>query len=170
MPCYVQQIQLPTYEKDGKTEKEIISQLAITVRTLVNNSESLAKYYNRQQKLSPEHKGSSQRNYNKGPYSPGFDFDEEAHIGKHNDNKNKYDRENEDSEANHKNEFIRPRDTLLNMVGEFNARCTTRLAELNKKSQDGKNIELLDSKCHVVSFNTLLKNNFKLIIFTHGLP
>ena len=43
MPCYVQQIQLPSYNKEGKTEKEIINQLAIAVRTLVNNSESLAK-------------------------------------------------------------------------------------------------------------------------------
>lgn len=62
-----------------------------------------------------------------------------------------YDRDNEDTETSHKNEFRRPRDTLLNMVGEFVARCSIRLAELNKKSQDGKIIELLDSKCHVVS-------------------
>lgn len=44
LPCYVQQIQLPTYNKEGKTEKEIINQLAIAVRTLVNNSEALTKY------------------------------------------------------------------------------------------------------------------------------
>lgn len=43
LPCYVQQIQLPTYNKDGKTEKEIINQLAIAVKTLVNNSEALTK-------------------------------------------------------------------------------------------------------------------------------
>jgi hypothetical protein len=46
MPCYVQQIQLPTYKKEGKTEKEIINQLAIAIRTLVNNSEALTKYKN----------------------------------------------------------------------------------------------------------------------------
>lgn len=62
-----------------------------------------------------------------------------------------YDRDNDDAENCHKNEFRRPRDTLLNMVGDFVARCTTRLVELNKKSQDGKTIELLDSKCHIVS-------------------
>lgn len=62
-----------------------------------------------------------------------------------------YDRDNDDSESCHKNEFRRPRDTLLNMVGEFVARCSIRLTELNKKSQDGKAIELLDSKCHIVS-------------------
>lgn len=62
-----------------------------------------------------------------------------------------YDRDLEDAENCHKNEFRRPRDTLLNMVGDFVARCSARLIELNKKSQDGKTIELLDSKCHIVS-------------------
>ncbi|XP_018375379.1 PREDICTED: protein unc-80 homolog isoform X1 [Trachymyrmex cornetzi] len=147
LPCYVRQIQLPTYNKEGKTEKEIINQLAIAVRTLVNNSEALTKYYNGPQKLSPEHKGSSQRNYGKGPYSPGFDFEEDTHTKyiEHSKTRNFYDRD----EDFHKNEFRRPRDTLLNMVGDFVARCTVRLVELNRKSQDGKTIELLDSKCHV---------------------
>ncbi|XP_023318464.1 protein unc-80 homolog isoform X2 [Trichogramma pretiosum] len=156
MPCYVQQIQLPSYNKEGKTEKEIINQLAITVRTLVNNSESLAKYYNRPQKNSPEHKGSSQRNYGKSPYSPGFEFDEEANIGvpvrpptAAEAAKNKQQVFDDDAESSHKNEFVRPRDTLLNMVGDFVARCSARLVELDKKSQDGKTIEILDSKCHI---------------------
>ncbi|XP_025991096.1 protein unc-80 homolog isoform X8 [Solenopsis invicta] len=147
LPCYVQQIQLPTYNKEGKTEKEIINQLAIAVRTLVNNSEALTKYYNGPQKSSPEHKGSSQRNFGKGPYSPGFDFEDDTHTKyiEHSKARHFYDRD----EDFHKNEFRRPRDTLLNMVGDFVARCSTRLVELNKKSQDGKTIELLDSKCHV---------------------
>lgn len=69
-----------------------------------------------------------------------------------------YERDNEDVENLHKNEFRRPRNTLLNMVGDFVARCSIRLVELNKKSQDGKNIELLDSKCHVVNLPILLSN------------
>ncbi|XP_076183174.1 unc80, NALCN channel complex subunit isoform X2 [Ptiloglossa arizonensis] len=152
LPCYVQQIQSPTYNREGKTEKEIINQLAIAVKTLVNNSEALTKYYNGPQKSSPEHKGSSQRNYGKGPYSPGFDFEDETHATKymeHSKVRTFYDRDNDDSESCHKNEFRRPRDTLLNMVGDFVARCSARLTELNKKSQDGKMIELLDSKCHI---------------------
>ncbi|KAK2588606.1 hypothetical protein KPH14_006375 [Odynerus spinipes] len=151
LPCYVQQIQSPTYNKEGKTEKEIINQLAIAVKTLVNNSEALTKYYNGPQKSSPEHKGSSQRNYGKGPYSPGVDFEDETHPTKYTEHskvRNFYDRD-DDAESSHKNEFRRPRDTLLNMVGEFVARASVRLMELNKKSQDGKTIELLDSKCHV---------------------
>ncbi|XP_061939232.1 protein unc-80 homolog isoform X8 [Apis cerana] len=152
LPCYVQQIQSPTYNKEGKTEKEIIHQLAVAVKTLVNNSEALTKNYNGPQKSSPEHKGSSQRNYGKGPYSPGFDFEDETHTSKyieHSRVRTFYDRDNDDAESCHKNEFRRPRDTLLNMVGDFVARCSTRLVELNKKSQDGKTIELLDSKCHI---------------------
>lgn len=69
--------------------------------------------------------------------------------------RNIYDRDNEASESCHKNEFRRPRDTLLNMVGDFVVRCSARLTELNKKSQDGKTIELLDSKCHIVSIFSL---------------
>ncbi|XP_026299993.1 protein unc-80 homolog isoform X4 [Apis mellifera] len=152
LPCYVQQIQSPTYNKEGKTEKEIIHQLAVAVKTLVNNSEALTKYYNGPQKSSPEHKGSSQRNYGKGPYSPGYDFEDETHASKyieHSRVRTFYDRDNDDAESCHKNEFRRPRDTLLNMVGDFVARCSTRLVELNKKSQDGKTIELLDPKCHI---------------------
>ncbi|KAJ8665380.1 hypothetical protein QAD02_007042, partial [Eretmocerus hayati] len=151
MPCYVQQIQLPTYNKEGKTERDIINQLAIAVRTLINNSEPLTKYYNRQQKTSPEHKSSSQKNYGRGPYSPGYDFDEEAQMGKHSDNtKSKpHERESDDNDAGYKNEFIRPRDTLLNMVGDFVARCSARLVELNKKAPDAKPVEILDSKCHI---------------------
>lgn len=43
LPCYVKQIQLPTYNREGKTEKEIIQQLAIAIKTLVNNCEGLSK-------------------------------------------------------------------------------------------------------------------------------
>lgn len=44
LPCYLQHIQLPTYNKEGKTEKEIIHQLAVAIKTLVNNCEALTKY------------------------------------------------------------------------------------------------------------------------------
>lgn len=45
LPCYLQQIQLPTYiQCESKTEREIILQLAVAVRTMVHNSEGLSKY------------------------------------------------------------------------------------------------------------------------------
>jgi hypothetical protein len=44
------------------------------------------------------------------------------------------------------------------MVGEFVAKWSIRVIELNKKTQDGKLIDILDSKCHIVS-NFLIKLN-----------
>lgn len=44
LPCYMQQIQSPSYiQSENKTEREIILQLAVAVRTMVHNSEGLAK-------------------------------------------------------------------------------------------------------------------------------
>nr|CAD7443504.1 unnamed protein product [Timema bartmani] len=152
LPCYIQHIQLPSYKKNGKTEKEIIHQVAVAVKTLVNNCEALAKNYNGPQRASPEHKGSSQRNYSRGPYSPGFEFDDDSHskyMSDHSRSKVVYERDLEDSEVL-RNEFRRPRDILLSMVAEFLTKSTARLNEINKKSgQDGKAIELLDIRSHV---------------------
>jgi hypothetical protein len=152
LPCYMQHIQLPSYKKEGKTEKEIIHQLAVAVRTLVNNCEALAKNYTGPQRASPEHKGSSQRNYSKGPYSPGFEFEDDSHsryMSDHSRSKIMYERDMEDSEVL-RSEFRRPRDILLTMVAEFLTKCTARLNEINKKSgQDSKSFELLDTKAHV---------------------
>ncbi|XP_017782231.1 PREDICTED: LOW QUALITY PROTEIN: protein unc-80 homolog, partial [Nicrophorus vespilloides] len=152
LPCYVQHIQLPTYNKEGKTEKEIINQLAVAIKTLINNSEPLTKSYNGPYRSSPEHKGSSQRNYARGPYSPGFDFEEESHskfLSEHSRAKVVYEHDVEDSEVL-RAEYRRPRDVLLSLVGEFMCRATNRLQELNKRSnQEGKIIELLDIRSHI---------------------
>ncbi|KAJ8917160.1 hypothetical protein NQ315_012652 [Exocentrus adspersus] len=152
LPCYVKQIQLPTYNKEGKTEKEIIHQLAVAIKTLVNNCEALTKSYNGPYRSSPEHKGSSQRNYSRGPYSPGFDFEDDSHskfMSEHSRAKSMYEHDIEDSEVL-RAEYRRPRDVLLSLVGEFMCRATARLQELNRKNnQDGKVVELLDIKSHV---------------------
>ncbi|KAL0270475.1 UNVERIFIED_CONTAM: hypothetical protein PYX00_007876 [Menopon gallinae] len=153
LPYYLQQIQKPSYEKDGKTEKEIIQQLAVAIRTLVHNCEALAKNYNGPQRSSPEHKGSSQKNYGRGPYSPGFEFEEDSHsryLSDHSRSKIHYERGDlEDSEVI-RNEFRRPRDILLSLVAYFHSKCTARLAEINKKTgYDGKNVEILDVKSHL---------------------
>ncbi|XP_049820328.1 protein unc-80 homolog isoform X2 [Aethina tumida] len=152
LPCYVQHIQLPSYNKEGKTEKEIIHQLAVAMKTLVNNCESLTKSYNGPYRSSPEHKGSSQRNYSRGPYSPGFDFEDDSHskfMSEHSRAKSMYEHDVEDSEVL-RAEYRRPRDVLLSLVGEFVCRATNRLQDLNKKNnQEGKIIELLDIKSHI---------------------
>jgi hypothetical protein len=43
LPCYLKQIQSPEYRKNGQSEREIIGQLAVSVKTLVNNCEALTK-------------------------------------------------------------------------------------------------------------------------------
>ncbi|XP_050510714.1 protein unc-80 homolog isoform X5 [Diabrotica virgifera virgifera] len=152
LPCYVRQIQYPTYNKEGKKEKDIINQLAVAIKTLVNNCESLTKSYNGPHRSSPEHKGSSQRNYSRGPYSPGFDFEDDSHskfMSEHSRAKSMYEHDVEDSEVL-RAEYRRPRDVLLSLVGEFVCKASIRLQELNKKSNnDGKVVELLDIRSHV---------------------
>ncbi|KAH9639426.1 hypothetical protein HF086_002115 [Spodoptera exigua] len=151
LPCYVKQIQLPTYNREGKTEKEIIQQLAIAIKTLVNNCEGLSKSYNGPYRTSPEHKGSSQRTGPRTAAATIIAF-EESHS--------KYDNSKmpvpeytgaEDSELV-RAEYRRPRDVLLSLVGEFIGRATSRLLEINGSNRsggtDGKPVELLDSKSH----------------------
>lgn len=59
----------------------------------------------------------------------------------------------EDSEVL-RNEFRRPRDILLSLVADFHSKCTARLAEIHKKTgYDGKNVEILDIKSHLVSLS-----------------
>ncbi|XP_018896454.1 protein unc-80 homolog isoform X1 [Bemisia tabaci] len=153
LPCYLRQIQLPSYRKEGKTEREIISQLAVAIQTLVNNCEALSKNYNGPQRSSPEHKGSSQRNFSRGPYSPGFEYDDDSHSKYLNERSRtklmNYERDIEDYEVL-RNEFRRPRDVLLSLVADFVTKSTSRLTELNKKyPQDGKTVELLDFRSHI---------------------
>lgn len=114
--------------------------------------------YNGPYRSSPEHKGSSQRNYSRGPYSPGFDFEDESHskyMSEHSRAKSMYEHDVEDSEVL-RAEYRRPRDVLLSLVGDFMYRATTRLQDLNRKSnQEGKLVELLDIRSHVVSVSYL---------------
>lgn len=115
---------------------------------------SIFRSYNGPYRSSPEHKGSSQRNYSRGPYSPGFDFEDDSHskfMSEHSRAKSMYEHDVEDSEVL-RADYRRPRDVLLSLVGEFMCRATWRLQELNKRNnQEGKIIELLDIRSHIVS-------------------
>ncbi|XP_067617924.1 protein unc-80 homolog isoform X6 [Eurosta solidaginis] len=152
LPCYLQQIQSPSYiPLQGKSERDIILQLAVAIRTMVHNCEGLAKSYNGPYRNSPEHKGSSQRNCSRGPpCSPGLDFEEESHSKYVNDPRTKNIMDIcEDSEMI-RTEYRRPRDVLLSVVGDFLSKSSTRLMELSKKlPSDNKPTEVLDAKCHI---------------------
>lgn len=72
-------------------------------------------------------------------------------MSEHSRAKSLYEHDVEDSEVL-RAEYRRPRDVLLSLVGEFICKASQRLIELNKKNgQDGKVIELLDIKSHLVS-------------------
>ncbi|XP_055525794.1 protein unc-80 homolog isoform X1 [Wyeomyia smithii] len=152
LPCYMQQIQSPSYVPlEGKCERDIILQLAVAIRTMVHNCEGLSKSYNGPFRNSPEHKGSSQRNCSRGPpCSPGLDFDEESHSKYVSDvGRTKIINESVEDSETIRAEFRRPRDVLLSVVGEFITRASTRLNEIARKQGEGKPVELLDVKCHV---------------------
>ncbi|XP_035712762.1 protein unc-80 homolog isoform X4 [Folsomia candida] len=156
VPPYLTHIQ--TNKTEGKTERDIINHIAVAMKTLVNNCEPLAKNYSGPQMASPtDLRGSSQRNYtSKGGQNlltPGYEFgDDDSHskyMSDHSRTKNVYDRDMQDSEVI-RDEFRRPRDTLLCLVSDFYSKCSTRLPELAKKGgNEAKPVELLDIKSHV---------------------
>ncbi|XP_039948637.1 protein unc-80 homolog isoform X7 [Bactrocera tryoni] len=152
LPCYLQQIQSPSYiPLQGKSERDIILQLAVAIRTMVHNCEGLAKSYNGPYRNSPEHKGSSQRNCSRGPpCSPGLDFEEESHSKYVNDPRTKNVADSGEDSEMIRTEYRRPRDVLLSVVGDFLSKSSTRLVELSKKlPNDNKATEVLDAKCHM---------------------
>ncbi|KAG7310085.1 hypothetical protein JYU34_004625 [Plutella xylostella] len=155
LPCYVAQIKKPTYNREGKTEKEIIQQLAIAIKTLVNNCEGLSKSYNGPYRTSPEHKGSSQRGGPRVMTTPFMDIlDEESHsrFGEHARMPPNMDYINTEDSELVRAEYRRPRDVLLSLVGDFIGKASARLEEINgdkgSASNDGKPVQLLDSKSH----------------------
>lgn len=148
----MQQIQSPSYiPLQGKSERDILLQLAVAIRTMVHNCEGLAKSYNGPYRNSPEHKGSSQRNCSRGPpCSPGIDFEDESHSKYVSDTRTKILIDSAEDSEMVRTEYRRPRDVLLSLVGEFLSKASTRLQELSKKqASDAKPIELLDAKCHI---------------------
>ncbi|XP_017847563.1 protein unc-80 homolog [Drosophila busckii] len=153
LPCYLQQIQSPSYiPLQGKSERDIILQLAVAIRTMVHNCEGLAKSYNGPYRNSPEHKGSSQRNCSRGPpCSPGMDFEEESHTKYATDPRTKNMMDSAEDSEMIRTEYRRPRDVLLSVVADFLTKSTARLAELSKKlpSSESKTTDVLDAKVHI---------------------
>ncbi|XP_066978451.1 protein unc-80 homolog isoform X1 [Macrobrachium rosenbergii] len=142
-----------TAGRDLRQEKETIHHVAVAMKTLVSNSEPLAKNYTGPQKSSGEGKGSSRVTYSKASkaYNPAIEVDDDSHSKYMSDSKRyqTYERDIEDSEAL-RYDFRQPRDTLLHVVAEFLTTCSTRLNEINKKSgQESKHSDLLDTKSHL---------------------
>lgn len=87
--------------------------------------------------------------------TPGYEFaDDDSHSKYMSDpSRNKqsaYDRDMQDSEVI-RDEFRRPRDTLLCLVSDFFSKSSARLPELAKKGgAEAKPVELLDLRSHTV--------------------
>ncbi|XP_063871430.1 protein unc-80 homolog isoform X10 [Scylla paramamosain] len=142
-----------TAGRDLRQEKETIHHIAVAMKTLITNSEPLAKNYTGPQKSAGEGKGSSRVTYSKASkaYNPAIEVDDDSHSKYMSDSKRyqAYERDIEDSEAL-RCDFRQPRDTLLNVVAEFLTTCSLRLADINKKSgQESKHSDLLDTKSHL---------------------
>lgn len=139
-----------------KCEKEVIMQLAISMKTLLHNCEPLAKNYTGPTRGSSDFKNSSVKTFHRNAAqdhgNTALDIDDESPSRAYYSEKksNFYERDLEDSEVLRES-FRRPRDTLLNIVANFLTRTSARLQELGKKPVSGaenKTVELLDTKCH----------------------
>lgn len=78
------------------------------ISCIINIIFFVIRNYTGPQKASPDHKGSSQRNYRSGPYSPGFEFDEDSHskyMSEHSRTKMVNERDLEDSEVSLNNKI-----------------------------------------------------------------
>ena len=45
--------------------------------------------------------------------------------------------------------YCQPRNSLLLLISNFVIKCSTKLAEINKKDRQEKSVELLDNKCYM---------------------
>lgn len=65
-------------------------------------SQTMFRNYTGPNPTSPEHKGSSQKNFSRAPYSPGYEFEEDSHskyLSDRSRTKNYQERDMEDSEV-----------------------------------------------------------------------
>ena len=89
--------------RDLRQEKETIHHVAVSIKTMVINSEPLAKNYTGPQKATGEGKGSSRVNYGRSSriHGPPIEPDEDSHSKYYSDSRRyqNYERDIEDSEV-----------------------------------------------------------------------
>ena len=163
IPCYLQHIEQPDYHVNNKHEKEVIVQLSVILKTLVNNCEPLIKTYTGPYR-SPEIKTSLSKTYSKGgQFQQTFEFEDDSFIKFSTEYlKHKNIDDSEDAELLQR-EFRRPRDILLSILAQFFKEATNRIIEINKhspSSENSKPVELLDNKCLMVCLSINLRLNF----------
>lgn len=90
----------------------------------------------------------------RGPYSPVIEIDDDSHsrfigaseAGRVGSRGYHFGEDGEDSEWK-REIYYQPRNSLLSLTADFVSKCSAKLQEVNKKTSQEKNLELLDNKC-----------------------
>ncbi|XP_046453317.1 protein unc-80 homolog isoform X4 [Daphnia pulex] len=157
LPAYLKHLQTSAGRKDPRTEKDILHQLGVAMKTLISNAEALTKNYSGPQRTfekSPSQKPTSSNR--PATLATTIEIDEDSHsrfLGDHFRSSSVPERgmmsnmNKDDSEAQWQ-AFRMPRATLLSLVSDYYVICSARLTELNKKQGQDKINEPLDVKCN----------------------
>ncbi|CAB4054728.1 UNC80 [Lepeophtheirus salmonis] len=157
MPYFLRDL-VSDKKMDTKTVRDMIHQLTVTMKVLLNNCDELTKNYS-----GPTNQGGVDDRKTRlhssrgGPYSPVIEIDEDSHsryIGAMGDSSrtargvgNNTD-DLLDSEWK-RDSYCSPRNSILLLTGEFIIMCSTKLSEINKKTSSEKQLELMDNKCYM---------------------
>ncbi|XP_045030143.1 protein unc-80 homolog isoform X4 [Daphnia magna] len=155
VPAYLKHLQTSAGRKDPRTEKDILHQLGVAMKTLISNAEALTKNYSGPQRTfekSPSQKPPMSNR--SATLATTIEIDEDSHsrfLGDHFRSSSVPDRginsNKDDSEAQWQ-AFRMPRATLLSLVSDYYVMCSARLTELNRKQGQDKTNEPLDVKCN----------------------
>ena len=136
--------------QQARSELANIQKIAVSIKTLVNTSDFLARTYSGPKADKTENATNTKNFQNKSSMnrSPSIMPDEDSMRFTEEKPRNKNDISNEDKQI--RNEFRSPRDTLLNIISEFVFSNSKRIKELYKIINDSnlKVSELLDTKSH----------------------
>ncbi|EFX80552.1 hypothetical protein DAPPUDRAFT_318531 [Daphnia pulex] len=157
LPAYLKHLQTSAGRKDPRTEKDILHQLGVAMKTLISNAEALTKNYSGPQRTfekSPSQKPTSSNR--PATLATTIEIDEDSHsrfLGDHFRTSSVPERGmmsnmNKDDSETQWQAFRMPRATLLSLVSDYYVICSARLTELNKKQGQDKINEPLDVKCN----------------------
>ncbi|GFR73733.1 Unc-80-like protein [Elysia marginata] len=155
IPRYLDHLKQETNKKDNSTaaraEVAAINSLAVAVRALVMCCESFARNMSLPQRfLESNNASGSKPTHNHSIHSLTVDDREDSHASRHMEEgrRKTYGQEPDDLEL--REEFRKPRDSLLSVSAEFYTRCHARLKELRKMLADPafRPPELFDNKVH----------------------
>ena len=94
-------------------------------------------------------RSTSQYYQSRSAYSPVIEIDDDSHSKFVSDSRSKQNVEDGEDNDFKRESFRFPRNCILNFSAEFLVKCTAKLNEINKKSSQEKQIELLDQKCYI---------------------